>query len=272
MISILIPCYNYNAYDIVSRLEKECLTLGIVFEIICIDDASFSPLNELNQNHDVVIVNSEIRNPALTTVLKSKCINVTKDKVFNSTSFEQFFTLTASHSSFLGCIVIKRSIWNARNKAQLKVEVEKWGVTKEEKRDRERAREYVRGMRGVTKKGKAEERERMSHGKVYRGPRRDAVGRVIARFCCEIDCQSETSITGRYCPACDARLPSRARTPWHLMAKLDVDPWENESGYWKARAMEVIRARGTSEEEKRSKVAELGWFKVSEQKEVLREK
>ena len=70
-------------------------------------------LNELNQNHDVVIVNSEIRNPALTTVLKSKCINVTKDKVFNSTSFEQFFTLTASHSSFLGCIVIKRSIWNA---------------------------------------------------------------------------------------------------------------------------------------------------------------
>ena len=49
MISILIPCYNYNAYDLVSKLEKECLTLKIVFEIICIDDASFSPLNELNQ-------------------------------------------------------------------------------------------------------------------------------------------------------------------------------------------------------------------------------
>ena len=49
MISILIPCYNYNAYDLVSRLEKECLTLGIVFEIISIDDASFSTLNELNQ-------------------------------------------------------------------------------------------------------------------------------------------------------------------------------------------------------------------------------
>ena len=54
MISILIPCYNYNAYDIVSRLEKECLTLGIVFEIICIDDASFSPLNELNQRINVL--------------------------------------------------------------------------------------------------------------------------------------------------------------------------------------------------------------------------
>ena len=49
MISILIPCYNYNAYDLVSRLEKECLTLGVVFEIISIDDASFSTLNEVNQ-------------------------------------------------------------------------------------------------------------------------------------------------------------------------------------------------------------------------------
>jgi len=54
MISILIPCYNYNAYDLVSKLEKECLTLGIIFEIICIDDASFSPLNELNQKINVL--------------------------------------------------------------------------------------------------------------------------------------------------------------------------------------------------------------------------
>ena len=54
MISILIPCYNYNAYDLVSRLEKECLTLGIVFEIICIDDASFSALNEVNQKINIL--------------------------------------------------------------------------------------------------------------------------------------------------------------------------------------------------------------------------
>ena len=54
MISILIPCYNYNAYDLVCKLEKECLTLKIVFEIICIDDASFSPLNELNQKINIL--------------------------------------------------------------------------------------------------------------------------------------------------------------------------------------------------------------------------
>ena len=54
MISILIPCYNYNAYDLVSKLEKECLTLGIIFEIICMDDASFSPLNEFNQKINIL--------------------------------------------------------------------------------------------------------------------------------------------------------------------------------------------------------------------------
>ena len=49
MISILIPCYNYNAFNLICILEKQALTLGVIFEIICIDDASFSNLNETNQ-------------------------------------------------------------------------------------------------------------------------------------------------------------------------------------------------------------------------------
>jgi len=49
MISILIPCYDYNAYPLVSSLEKQALMLGIKFEIICIDDGSFSNKNEINQ-------------------------------------------------------------------------------------------------------------------------------------------------------------------------------------------------------------------------------
>ena len=49
MISVLIPCYDFNALPLVKRLEKEALILGIAYEIICIDDGSFSPLNEKNQ-------------------------------------------------------------------------------------------------------------------------------------------------------------------------------------------------------------------------------
>jgi len=49
MISVLIPCYDFDALPLVKRLEKEALILGIAYEIICIDDGSFSPLNEKNQ-------------------------------------------------------------------------------------------------------------------------------------------------------------------------------------------------------------------------------
>ena len=49
MISILIPCFDYNAYPLVSILEKQALMLKIGFEIICIDDGSFSSKNDVNQ-------------------------------------------------------------------------------------------------------------------------------------------------------------------------------------------------------------------------------
>ena len=49
MISILIPCFDHNAYPLVSTLEKQALMLKIDFEIICIDDGSFSSKNDLNQ-------------------------------------------------------------------------------------------------------------------------------------------------------------------------------------------------------------------------------
>ena len=49
MISILIPCYNFNAYPLALKLEKQALLLDVSFEIICSDDGSFSLKNEDNQ-------------------------------------------------------------------------------------------------------------------------------------------------------------------------------------------------------------------------------
>ena len=54
MISILIPCFDYNAYPLVSILEKQALMLKIDFEIICIDDGSFSSKNDVNQKINVL--------------------------------------------------------------------------------------------------------------------------------------------------------------------------------------------------------------------------
>ena len=40
MLSILIPVYNYDVYPLVLELQKQCIDCGIVFEILCQDDAS----------------------------------------------------------------------------------------------------------------------------------------------------------------------------------------------------------------------------------------
>ena len=40
MLSILIPTYNYNVFDLVSELKKQCDDVGIIYEIICQDDNS----------------------------------------------------------------------------------------------------------------------------------------------------------------------------------------------------------------------------------------
>ena len=50
MLSILIPCYNFNAVPLVKELYKQAENLQIIFEIICIDDASKSTLNLHNNS------------------------------------------------------------------------------------------------------------------------------------------------------------------------------------------------------------------------------
>lgn len=49
MFSILIPVYNYNANTLVFDIHEQASKLQIEFEIICVDDASNSPLNKENE-------------------------------------------------------------------------------------------------------------------------------------------------------------------------------------------------------------------------------
>lgn len=48
MLSILIPTYNYNVFNLAETIVQQALKLGIVFELICIDDGSLSKLNIIN--------------------------------------------------------------------------------------------------------------------------------------------------------------------------------------------------------------------------------
>lgn len=50
MLSILIPVYNFDVTALVSELQKQCEAASIVYEIICIDDASSVHFKKLNQD------------------------------------------------------------------------------------------------------------------------------------------------------------------------------------------------------------------------------
>lgn len=49
MLSVLIPTYNYNAFSLVKEMHQQLILEAIDFEIICLDDASYSPLNSKNE-------------------------------------------------------------------------------------------------------------------------------------------------------------------------------------------------------------------------------
>jgi len=67
---------------------------------------------------------------------------------------------------------------------------------------------------------------------------------VIARYCVELDCTELTESTGRFCPNCEARLPSRARKYGNPMARVKLEKWEGEKRYWKARLTGVMGSEG----------------------------
>lgn len=50
MISILIPIYNFDVTELVSKLHTQGEKLAIDFEIICIDDASENTFNDVNKS------------------------------------------------------------------------------------------------------------------------------------------------------------------------------------------------------------------------------
>ena len=47
MLSILIPTYNYDCYDLVKELHRQALECNIEFEIIVADDCSTTKLSKL---------------------------------------------------------------------------------------------------------------------------------------------------------------------------------------------------------------------------------
>ena len=73
-------------------------------------------LLELESNPDLIVVNAEIRNYDFTKCLRDSILPKNTKSSYNKYQNEQCFMMTANCLSFIGSVVIKKSIWTARNK------------------------------------------------------------------------------------------------------------------------------------------------------------
>jgi abequosyltransferase len=75
-------------------------------------------LEATHGNYSLIVVNAEVRNEDFSVCLQPKRVDVAEDRVYRSTPSEQNQLLAdlGMYLTFLGAIVIKRDVWNQREK------------------------------------------------------------------------------------------------------------------------------------------------------------
>lgn len=73
-------------------------------------------MTAMQHDYGLILVNAEIRNINLSEVLKERYLNFVSNRAYQKEYFEQLFMDVADYLSFIGCVVIKKSLWNAREK------------------------------------------------------------------------------------------------------------------------------------------------------------
>lgn len=76
-------------------------------------------LEATRQRHDLIVVNAEVRTPELNEVLKPGWIKVSQDRVYGpaDADWHQFMAHAGFYLSFIGGVVIRRDVWNDRDRA-----------------------------------------------------------------------------------------------------------------------------------------------------------
>jgi glycosyltransferase involved in cell wall biosynthesis len=70
----------------------------------------------INEGYDLVIVNAEVRNREISVVLQSRRIVMHDNKIYAPNAMECLFVDALHYLSFIGAVVIRRSIWLSRER------------------------------------------------------------------------------------------------------------------------------------------------------------
>lgn len=72
----------------------------------------------MQQDYALILVNAEVRDATLSRALVDRSLPFITNMTYQTMDFERFFVDVAEYLSFIGCVVIKRSLWNERDKEQ----------------------------------------------------------------------------------------------------------------------------------------------------------
>jgi glycosyltransferase involved in cell wall biosynthesis len=73
-------------------------------------------INLLVHNYSLVVVNAEVWDSNLSHLKEVKHLHIDRDMIYEPSSLETLFVNTVTYLSFIGAVVIKRSLWNERVK------------------------------------------------------------------------------------------------------------------------------------------------------------
>lgn len=85
---------------------------------ILTDDALATVLSNLNDDVDLILVNSEVATKDLATTLVQRRLNVMTDQDFLPEENDDLLAVTGNLLSFIGTVVIRRSVWLEREHDQ----------------------------------------------------------------------------------------------------------------------------------------------------------
>ena len=85
---------------------------------LLVPDAISVVLASLNDQNDLLVLNSELRNADLSVTYEKQRLRLSADKEYRKIDNDVFFADTASYLSFIGCVVIRRSVWLSRNRSE----------------------------------------------------------------------------------------------------------------------------------------------------------
>ena len=73
-------------------------------------------MKEIITGYDLIIVNAEVRNKNLSTILEKSRIKILSDQQFSPNEMNALFQIAGDYLSFIGGVIIQRDVWLSRDR------------------------------------------------------------------------------------------------------------------------------------------------------------